>query len=67
MRTFLTIAHLDIFPLAALRVAELTALLEKEMQQSGETSTLKVASLKPAGWTPPAKGSKAGRKEKLNP
>ena len=40
----------------AAKVAELTALLETEMQRSGDTGVLKVANPKPADWTPPAKG-----------
>jgi len=42
-------------PEHAAKVAELTALLEKEMQRSGDTGVLKVANPKPAEWTPPAK------------
>jgi len=32
------------------KVAEPTALLEKEMQRSGDTGALKTANPKPAGW-----------------
>ena len=45
-------------PAHAAKVAELMALLEKEMRQSGDTGVLQVAIPKPAEWTPPAK---AGR------
>ena len=40
-------------PEHAAKIAELTALLEKEMQQSGDAGVLKVAAPKPAAWTPP--------------
>jgi arylsulfatase A-like enzyme len=45
-------------PENAARIAELTTLLEKEMQRSGDTGVLKVANPKPADWTPPSKGGK---------
>ncbi len=45
-------------PEHAAKVAELTALLEKAQQQFGDTAPLKVASPKPAEWTPPAKPAK---------
>ena len=55
-------------PEHAAKVAELTALLEKEMQSSGDTGTLKVANPKPADWTPPVAcngpGTKANQKAK---
>lgn len=38
----------------AAKVAELTALLEKEMRSSGDTGVLEVAHPKPADWLPPA-------------
>ena len=41
----------------AAKVAEMTALLEKEMQRYGDTAPLKVANAKPAEWTPPPPGS----------
>ena len=47
-------------PGQAARIASLSALLEKEMLQSGDTGTLKVAHPKPAAWTPPI-GKKADR------
>lgn len=50
-------------PSHAAKIAELTALLEKEMQRSGDTGVLKVAKPQPADWTPPAKKTKAERKE----
>ncbi|NBV23206.1 MAG: DUF4976 domain-containing protein [Proteobacteria bacterium] len=50
-------------PAHAAKIAELTALLEKEMRRSGDTNVLKVANPKPADWTPPAKKAKAERKE----
>ena len=46
-------------PEHASRVAELTAALEKEMQRSGDTNTLKVANPKPADWAPPMPGGAA--------
>ena len=39
-------------PEHAARLAELTALLEKEMQRYGDTAPLKVANPQPADWTP---------------
>jgi arylsulfatase A-like enzyme len=48
------------------KVAELTALLEKELRQSGDTAPLKIANPKPAEWTPPSKGPKAGKTSKPN-
>ena len=36
------------------KLTELTALLEKEMQRSGDTGVLKVANPKPADWSPAA-------------
>ena len=44
-------------PEHATKVAELTAALEKEMQQSGDNSALKVATPATAEWSPPVKGS----------
>ena len=46
-------------PEHAAKLGELTALLEKELQKSGDTGALKVANPKPAAWTPPAAGRKA--------
>jgi len=40
-------------PENAAKIAELTALLEKEMRASGDTGVLQVASPKPAEWSPP--------------
>ena len=40
------------------KVAELMALLEKELRQSDDTGALKVANPKPAAWTPPAERGK---------
>ena len=53
-------------PEHAAKVAELTALLEKERQRFGDDAALKVANPKPAEWKPPAgKGErKAQRKAK---
>ena len=48
-------------PEHAAKVAELSAALEKEMQQSGDTGTLKVTNPKPAEWNPPKPG--AGQKK----
>jgi arylsulfatase A-like enzyme len=41
-------------PEYAAKVAEMTALLEREMKQAGDTLPLKVANPKPAEWKPPA-------------
>ena len=49
-------------PEHAAKVAEMTALLEKEMARYGDTAPLKVADPKPAAWTPPAAGARAGKK-----
>ncbi len=46
-------------PAHAAKVAELMALLEKEMRQSGDTGVLKVANPKAAEWTPPVAKPKA--------
>jgi len=45
-------------PENAAMIAELTALLEKEMRASGDTGVLQVTSPKPAEWSPPAAGEK---------
>jgi arylsulfatase A-like enzyme len=45
-------------PAFAAKVTELTALLESEMQQSGDTATLRVAQPQRAEWSPP--GSEDG-------
>jgi arylsulfatase A-like enzyme len=42
-------------PEHAAKLAELTALLEKEMRRYGDTAPLKVANPQPADWTPPKK------------
>jgi arylsulfatase A-like enzyme len=42
-------------PESAAKVAELTAMLEKEMRRYGDLAPLKVAQPKPAEWTPPAR------------
>ena len=49
-------------PEHAMKVAEMTALLEKEMLAHADTAPLKVANPKPAAWTPPAPGAKAEKK-----
>lgn len=46
-------------PEHAAKVAELTALLEKEMRQSGDTGALKVAHPKPADWSAPVEAGKS--------
>lgn len=43
-------------PAQAGKIAELTALLEKEMQHDGDTALLSVANPKPAEWSPPPAG-----------
>lgn len=45
-------------PEHAAKLAEMTAMLEKEMVNYADTAPLKVASPKPAGWSPPAPGAK---------
>ena len=49
-------------PAHAAKITELTALLEKEMQSSGDTGRLKVANPKPAEWTPAASNRAAAKK-----
>jgi arylsulfatase A-like enzyme len=49
-------------PAQAAKVAELVALLEKEMKHDGDTATLTVANPKPAEWSPPAVGAAPGKK-----
>ncbi|QOV88020.1 sulfatase-like hydrolase/transferase [Humisphaera borealis] len=44
------------------KVAELTALLSREMAANADTSPLTVENPKPAEWTPPIPGSDAGKK-----
>ena len=51
-------------PEHAAKVAEMMALLEKEMAAHGDTFPLKVANPKPAAWTPPAPGAKSENKAK---
>lgn len=45
-------------PEHAAKVAELTALLQREMAQHGDNAPLKVGSSHPAGWSPPAGGKR---------
>jgi arylsulfatase A-like enzyme len=56
-------------PEPAAKIAELTALLEREQQRYGDPAPLKVADPKPAEWTPPqsaeVKKPKAKRKQGL--
>jgi arylsulfatase A-like enzyme len=47
-------------PEQAARVGGLTALLEKEQKQWGDTTPLTVPKSKPAEWTPPKKGNPSG-------
>jgi arylsulfatase A-like enzyme len=54
-------ANLADKPEHAANVAELTALLKNQQQHFGDTAPLQVAEPKPAEWTPPARGAKAGR------
>lgn len=46
-------------PAHASRIADLTALLEKEMQRNGDKAALKVTHPEPADWHPPVKGAGA--------
>ncbi|MFM9965559.1 MAG: sulfatase-like hydrolase/transferase [Planctomycetaceae bacterium] len=54
-------------PEHAAKVAELTALLTKEMASHADKSPLTVANPKPAKWTPPAPDDKPARKAKKKP
>jgi arylsulfatase A-like enzyme len=54
------ITNLASEPEHAGKVAELMALLEKELRQSGDTGVLQVANPKPAEWTPPVGKTKPG-------
>ena len=54
-------------PEHAAKVAELTALLTKEMASHADTSPLTVANPQPAEWTPPAPGTKPARQAKKKP
>ena len=58
------LANLADQPGHAAKVSELTALLEREMQRSGDPATLKVANPKPAEWTPPKPGAGEGKARK---
>ena len=58
------LANLADQPGHAAKVSELTALLEQEMQRSGDPATLKVANPKPAEWTPPKPGAGEGKARK---
>ena len=49
------------------KVAELTALLAKEMAAHADNSPLTVANPQPAEWTPPAPGDKPARPAKKKP
>ncbi len=51
-------------PAHAAKLAELTALLEKEMLKHGDKTPLKVANPQPAEWSPPAPGAKPDAKAK---
>ena len=59
------LANLADQPGHAAKVSELTALLEREMQRSGDPATLKVANPKPAEWTPPKPGAGERKERKL--
>ncbi|MEN9574825.1 MAG: hypothetical protein RL514_2680 [Verrucomicrobiota bacterium] len=50
-------------PEHAAKIAELTALLEKEMQRSGDTGVLKVPNPKPTDWAPAANKGKRKAKQ----
>ncbi len=58
-------------PEHAATVAKMTVLLQKEMERYGDTAPLQIANPKPAEWTPPGSGAKAGgragKKKKGNP
>jgi hypothetical protein len=46
----------------AAKVAEMMALLQKQMELYGDTHPLKVANPQPAEWTPPGPGDKKAAK-----
>ncbi len=54
-------------PEHAVKVAELTALLTKEMATHADKSPLTVANPKPAEWTPPAPGNEPTKQAKKKP
>ena len=54
-------------PEHAAKIAELTALLTKEMASYADTTPLTVPNPKPAEWTPPARGSEPAKKENKKP
>ena len=51
-------------PAQAGKIAELTAVLEMEMQHNGDTASLTVQNPKPAEWSPPPAGKRPGTKAK---
>jgi len=54
-------------PAHSAKIAELTALLTKEMAARGDNYPLTVANPQPAEWTPPTSGKKAERQAKAKP
>ena len=50
-------------PEQAQRVIDLTKLLEKELEASGDTGKLKIDNPQPAEWSPPSPKGKANRKQ----
>ena len=54
--------QLEFTPTAAAKVAELTRLLQREMDQYADKAPLKVASPQPAAWAAPGKNAKQERK-----
>jgi arylsulfatase A-like enzyme len=53
-------------PEYAAKVAELTAALKQEMQNSGDNGVLQVAQPKPAAWSPPADNKSATQKPRTS-
>ena len=53
-------------PEQAARIAELIALLEREMQRDGDIAPLKLTNPKPANWTPPAANAKRANKSETS-
>jgi arylsulfatase A-like enzyme len=51
-------------PEHAAKIAELTALLTKEMASYADASPLTVANPQPAEWTPPAPGKRTAKRSK---
>ena len=51
----------------AAKLAEMTALLKKEMERYADTAPLKVANPQPAEWSPPGNTSKGKAADQTKP